>query len=310
MTAAAPSRWLWTGLAVLGSIGAVLFAVSLAHAHQLFVENGQAGWEAQALAAVVVMLAVGSTIELARRVHMREPIAPAAAALLLGILIEGWGNLATVDAEHQNPAGYFLAGLPTVGTLILLWVFESARQAARARRAARDAEAARERAERDAATARVRAERTAAAEAQRRRVEAQEAAEREAQREAQEAQAAADRAAEELAQAEAQEAQRVAGAAAQAEAQRRVQEAAQRAEADRLRAEEDERRRRSEMPPPPAPGTEAHAVEVALSHRAEHGELPGPTELSRLSETSLATAKRALKKIRETPHLQLVRPTA
>jgi hypothetical protein len=279
-----PSPLLWSGLAGLGSIGGVFFAVSLDHAHQLFVDNGQGGWVAGALAAVVVLLAVGSTVELARRVVMKEPIAPVAAALLLGIAIEGWGNLATVDDEHANPPGYFLAGLPTVGTLILLWVFESARLAARRRRTAAEEEKAREEAARVASER----QRRAAAEAQERtRAEAQ-------------------RAAQERAQAEAQEAQRIAAEEAQAEAQRRAQEEAQRAEAGRLRREQEEEERRSKLPPPPAPGTEAHAIELALSHRLEHGELPGPTELSRLSETSLATAKRALKKIRETPALHLV----
>lgn len=243
----------WSGLYLLSLIGAISFAVSFDHVHQLFVTNGQGGWVGWALAIVVELLAAGSGLELIRRARADESALLPLGLLLLGAGMTLWGNLATAQPGR---GGHLVAAFPAAATLGILATLETARMAAAGR------------------------ERVLA----------------EAQREARE-----------LAQAEAQ---RLAAAQAQAEAQRRAQEQAQRAEADRLRRAQEEAQRRSELPPPPVPGTEAHAIAAALSHRAEHGELPGPTELSKSSGTSLATAKRALKKIRDTPHLYLVQTTA
>ena len=325
MTAAgqsASSPAAWAGLAMYGAIGAIAFAVSLDHAHKLFTDHGQDGWVGKALAVVVVLLAVGSVFEGVRRVRAKETLGPVIAAVLIGVGIEAWGNLATAE---DNLAGYLIAAVPTIVTLIVLWAMESARSAARRRREAVEEDARREAEMAHRRTTAAEEQRAAAAADRQARADAERAAEDArvaAQAEVDLAQAraaeaaqlaeaerlrAATEAAQRRAQAEAQEAQRRQAQAAQAEAQRRAQEAAQRAEADRLKREREEEDRRSKLPPPPAPGTEAHAVEVALSHRTEAGELPGPTELSRLSGTSLATAKRALKKIRETPEAPFIR---
>lgn len=255
----------WSGLVVLGSIGAVFFAVSLDHAHQLFAENGQGGWVAVALAVVVAMFALGSTLELARRVHMREPVAPAAAALLVGVGVEGWGNLATAA---EGPAGHLLAGFPTFGTLILLWVFESARTAARARRAAAEERRQREAPERE--LTRVRDQR----------------AEAEA--------AALTRSADPVPQADPDPISDPAPASDPVPAAR-----------VRTRSS-----RRSDPVQSPVKVGVPETVKVALAHRTEHGELPGQAALARLAGASESTAKRALKEIRETPLIHLVRPTA
>jgi hypothetical protein len=68
--------------------------------------------------------------------------------------------------------------------------------------------------------------------------------------------------------------------------------------------------RRSGPVQPPAKVGVPEAVQAALAHRVEHDKLPGQAELARLAGTSESTAKRALKEIRETPPIHLVKTTA
>jgi DNA invertase Pin-like site-specific DNA recombinase len=159
------------------------------------------------------------------------------------------------------------AGLPTFGTLILLWVFESARTAARARRGV--AEERRQREARERELTRVRTERAAAETA------------------------ALTQSPDPVPQADPDPAPDPAPAPDPVPVARVKTRSS----------------RRSDPVQPPVKVGIPETVTVALAHRAKEGELPGQAALARLAGTSESTAKRALKEIRETPQIHLVKST-
>lgn len=263
---ATPRRGSYAGLVVLASVGAVSFAVSFDHVHELFDDNGQDGWVGWALAVVVELLALGSGLELVRRSRSGEAVVLPSVILLLGVAMTLWGNLASAD---PGPAGHLVAAFPAVATLLILATVETARAAAAERAAAvtRPADPVR----------------TWVPEVHLPPV-----------------------------QPVADPVPAVAADPVEADPDP-VLEEPQTRPADpvppppaRVRTGS---RRRSDPVQPPAKVGVPETIEVALAHRAEHGDLPGQAALARLAGASESTAKRALKEIRETPPIHLVKST-